>query len=66
MSRFEIRLSRNKKYYFVLIADNNEPILQSEMYESKQGAEHGITAIKMYAGAETMDASDKPYRAKRK
>lgn len=64
MSRFEIRLSRNKKYYFVLIAANEEVILQSELYESKQGAENGITSIKANAGAPTVE--NLQYRGKRK
>jgi uncharacterized protein YegP (UPF0339 family) len=59
MARFEIRLSRNKKYYFVLIAANGEIVLQSEMYESKQGAHKGIYSIKSNYHAEIVDDSEK-------
>lgn len=40
-------LSKNEKgqYSFVLKAANGETILQSEMYESKAGAENGIASV---------------------
>lgn len=47
--RFEIKGSTNDKFYFVLIAPNNEVIAKSEMYENKDGCKKGITAVKKYA-----------------
>jgi uncharacterized protein YegP (UPF0339 family) len=47
--RFEIKRSTDGKFYFVLIAPNNEVIAQSEMYESKDGCQNGIKAVKQYA-----------------
>jgi uncharacterized protein YegP (UPF0339 family) len=39
-------MSSNQQYYFKLTAENNEPILSSEMYTSKAGAEKGIESVK--------------------
>ena len=47
--KFEIRKSTDGKFYFVLIAPNNEVIAQSEMYEDKGGCQNGINAVKQYA-----------------
>ena len=38
-----------RKWYFVLKAPNNETIAVSEAYESKQGCENGIEAVRKYA-----------------
>jgi len=66
MAKFELKLSRNKKYYFVLKADNGEIVLTSELYNQKQSAEHGINIIKLIAmGADVVDLSDK-YTSKKK
>lgn len=43
---YVIRKSSNAKYFFILRAGNNEPILTSEMYESKQGAKTGIASVR--------------------
>ena len=47
--RFEIRKSENNKFYFVLIAPNNEIIAQSEMYNEKSSCIDGINSVKRYA-----------------
>jgi hypothetical protein len=47
--RFEIKKSENNKFYFVLIAPNNEIIAQSEMYNDKNGCTNGIDSVKRYA-----------------
>jgi uncharacterized protein YegP (UPF0339 family) len=47
--RFEIRLSTNRQFYFVLIAPNNEPIATSEMYKDKDSCKNGINAVRKYA-----------------
>jgi uncharacterized protein YegP (UPF0339 family) len=48
-AKFEIKKSSNDKFYFNLKAGNGEPILTSEMYESKQGCENGIDSVKKNA-----------------
>ena len=45
MGKFKITKS-GEQYHFVLEASNGEPILSSEMYESKAGAITGIESIK--------------------
>ena len=47
--RFEIKKSKDQQYYFALIADNNEIILDGERYVQKQGAMNGIEAVKTNA-----------------
>lgn len=47
--RFQRKTSSNDKHYFVLVAGNNEPIGRSEMYESADGMENGIAAVKNVA-----------------
>ena len=49
--RFEIRLSTDGKYYFVLIAPNGETIALSEMYNTKGSCFTGINAVKKYAAS---------------
>jgi len=44
--RFEIKLSENKQFYFVLISGNNEVIAMSEMYTTKAMCKNGIAAVK--------------------
>jgi len=53
--RFEIKLSADKQFYFVLIAPNNEPILRSEMYTTKDSCKNGIEAVKEYAPTATIE-----------
>lgn len=43
--KFRLKKSVNNKDYFVLVADNGEIVMLSEMYESLQGAKHGIAVI---------------------
>ncbi|MBP7451972.1 MAG: YegP family protein [Ottowia sp.] len=44
--KFELKKSKNEKYYFSLLAGNGQTILSSEMYEAKAGAENGIESVK--------------------
>lgn len=46
---FDLFKGQDGQYYWTLFAANNEPILQSEGYQSKQGAENGIAAVKQAA-----------------
>jgi uncharacterized protein YegP (UPF0339 family) len=50
--KFELRKSLNGQYHFRLKASNGEPLLSSEMYSSKSGAENGIEWVKKYASLE--------------
>lgn len=47
--KFELERSASGKYFFRLKAGNGEPILSSEMYESKSGASGGIESVKKNA-----------------
>src|SRR5205814_5310580 len=48
-AKFELKKSGNGQFYFSLKAANGEPILASEMYQSKAGAENGIQSVKTNA-----------------
>ncbi len=45
ISNFEIKESKDKKYYFILIARNNKIIGTSEMYNQKDSALNGIESV---------------------
>jgi uncharacterized protein len=47
--KFELKKSKNDKFYFSLLAGNGQVILQSEMYESKASAQNGIESVKKNA-----------------
>lgn len=47
--RYEEKTSGNGKPYFVLKADNGEPIGQSEVYSSASAARKGIESVKKHA-----------------
>ena len=44
--KFELKKSKNDKFYFSLLASNGQNILQSEMYESKASAQNGIESVR--------------------
>jgi len=44
--KFVIRKSSDDKFYFNLVAGNNEKVLTSEMYNQKPGALNGIDSVK--------------------
>lgn len=44
--KYEIRLSKTKRFYFVLKAKNGEIVVTSELYSSKQMCLKGISAVK--------------------
>ncbi|MEP6944734.1 MAG: YegP family protein [Acidobacteriota bacterium] len=48
--KFELKVAKNGKYHFNLLASNGQIILQSEMYESKSAAENGIASVKKNGG----------------
>ena len=47
--RYTLFQGKDRQYYFNLKAANNQIILQSEGYASKQGALNGIASVKRYA-----------------
>ena len=47
--KFELKKSKNDKYFFSLLAGNGQKILASEMYESKASAVGGIESVKKNA-----------------
>lgn len=54
MSKFEIFVGSDDKFYFHLKADNGEIIAASQGYTTKQAAEGGIDAIKRTALTATL------------
>jgi len=48
-AKFVLSKSKNGKFMFNLKAANGEPILSSEMYETKSGAQNGIESVKANA-----------------
>ena len=47
--KFELKKSKNDKYFFSLLASNGQTILGSEMYEAKASALNGIESVKSNA-----------------
>ena len=45
MQKVIIKKSKDKQYYFVVVASNGEPIATSEMYTRKSKCRKGITAL---------------------
>ncbi len=48
--KFELKVAKNGKYHFNLLAGNGQVILSSEMYETKSAAENGIASVQKNAG----------------
>lgn len=44
--KFELKKSKNNKFYFNLTAKNGQVIATSEMYSTKSAAENGIRSTK--------------------
>ena len=47
--KFELKIAKNGKFHFNLLAGNGQIILSSEMYESKSAAENGIASVQKNA-----------------
>ena len=47
--KFELKKSKNDKYFFSLLASNGQTIMGSEMYEAKASALNGIESVKSNA-----------------
>lgn len=47
--KFELKKSKNDKYFFSLLAGNGQIILSSEMYETKASALGGIESVRKNA-----------------
>lgn len=50
--KFELKKSKNNKYFFSLRAGNGQTILASEMYETRASAVKGIESVKKNGAAE--------------
>jgi uncharacterized protein len=50
--KFELKKSKNEKFFFTLQADNGQTILTSEMYESKPSAVNGIESVRKNAATD--------------
>jgi uncharacterized protein len=50
--KFELKKSKNDKFFFNLLAANGQIILVSEMYESKASAQNGIESVKKNAAVD--------------
>ncbi|MFV0680428.1 YegP family protein [Ottowia sp.] len=48
--KFQLKKSKNDKFYFSLLASNGQAILSSEMYEAKASAVNGIDSVKKNGG----------------
>ena len=48
--KFELKKSKNDKYFFNLLAGNGQIILSSEMYETKASALNGTESVKKNGG----------------
>ena len=48
--KFQLKKSKNDKYFFNLLAGNGQIILVSEMYESKASALNGIASVQKNSG----------------
>lgn len=48
--KFELKKSKNDKFFFNLLAGNGQVILSSEMYEAKASAVNGIESVKKNSG----------------
>ncbi|MBC7610747.1 MAG: YegP family protein [Polaromonas sp.] len=64
--KFELKKSKNDKFFFSLLAGNGQIILTSEMYESKASASNGIESVKKNAPDDArydrlMGKNDAPY-----
>lgn len=53
--RFRREMSGNGKYYFELVAGNNEPIGKSQMYQREPSRNKGIEAVKRVAADAPVD-----------
>ena len=51
--KFELKKSKNDKFFFSLLAGNGQTILSSEMYEAKASAVNGIESVKKNGVDET-------------
>lgn len=61
LGNFQLKIAKDNSPYFVLIANNGEPIGTSEMYSSEQAREVGIEAVRNYSKTtKVIDRTEKP------
>lgn len=51
-AKYVLKKSKNEKFFFNLQATNGQPILASEMYETKASALNGIESVRKNGGVE--------------
>lgn len=47
---YKLSRSKNETFFFVLQAENGQPVLRSQMYSAKQSALDGIESVRQNAG----------------
>ena len=53
--KFVLKVAKNGKFHFNLMASNGQVIASSEMYESKRAALNGIESVKKNAPTAAVD-----------
>jgi uncharacterized protein len=48
--KFQLKKSKNDKFFFTLHAENGQTVLTSEMYDARASAVNGIESVKKNAG----------------
>jgi uncharacterized protein len=51
-SKFQLKIAKNGKHFFSLVASNGQVTLSSEMYESRAAALNGIKSVQKNAARE--------------
>jgi uncharacterized protein YegP (UPF0339 family) len=49
-AKYQLKMAKNGKTYFNLLAANGEVVLTSQMYASKSAAKNGIRSVRTNAG----------------
>jgi uncharacterized protein len=65
-AKFQVKLAKNSKFHFNLVATNGQIVLSSEMYDSRPKALNGIESVKKNAAREggielLVGTTGKPY-----
>ena len=53
--KFELKKSKNDKFFFSLLAGNGQTILSSEMYSSESARDAGIESVMANAAGASVD-----------
>lgn len=55
MAKFEIRKSRDRQFYFVLVAGNGEPMFTSETYTRRDNAIRAVDRLRIITSSAKLD-----------